>query len=184
MGRGGGMGGRRSGGRSSGSRSFGGRSGGSHRSGGRGGGFRSGGRIGGGGGFRSGGRGGGGGGGDGGILGIIFYYVIQGIQSVWLLILLTLLFSMVALLFFAIAMCFSPTLESWFEDSLAVVMIGCGAFGLVIALLVWIRYIFPRIVKPAFTIIADIEKAYADIEKAKAEAEKAIAEEMKTPESL
>ena len=142
MGRGGGMGGRRSGGRSSGRRSFGGRS----SSGGRGGGFRSGGRT-------------GGGGGGGGALGDTTYYVLQFIRSAFLFVAMTVLFSAVALVIYGSAANFIPSLESWFEDYFEVSMIGCGVAGFVITLLVWIRYIFPRIVKPAFTIITDIEKA-------------------------
>ena len=144
------MGGRRSGGRSSGSRSFGGRS----SSRGRGGGSRSGGRIGRGGSFRSGGRGGGGSGGGfpGGILGIVLYCVIQGVQAVFIFVCMIVLFGMVALLFYAIAMIFSPSLESWFDDYWAVLMIVCGAFGFVVTVIVYIRFVIPWLIRHGFSI--------------------------------
>ena len=145
MGRGGGMGGRRSGGRSSGRRSFGGRSGGSHRSGGRGGGFRSRGRTGRGGGFRSGRSHGG-----GGALGDTTYYVLQFVVFVFLLFTMTVLFSAVALVLYIIAANFIPSLDFWFEDYFEVVMIGCAVVGFVITVIVLIRFIFPRVVRPSF----------------------------------
>ena len=63
---------------------------------------------------------------------------------------MTVLFSAVALVFYVIAANFIPSLAFWFEDYFAVVMIGCGVVGFVITVIVLIRFIFPRVARPAF----------------------------------